>query len=128
MATETISMVRGDTKLLYLTPYFEDDEAITLESGDVMYLAIFDSEGSLLIGKCASSDDQDRDTNAVAVEIKPADTQSIEITEDTTYDWEGEIVRADGDVLTPYFRRKLKIMVDRITPEIRAIINGGESS
>lgn len=127
MATETISMVRGDTKVLYLTPYFEDDETIALESGDVMYIAIFSSDGSLVIGKRASADDQDPDTHAVTIEIRPEDTQAIEITEDTSFDWEGEIVRADGDVLTPYFRRKLKIMVDRITPEIRNTIDGGGS-
>lgn len=115
-----ISMIRGDTKTIYLSADL-DGEPIMLEDGDVLYLRIYDKD-AVIISKNASAEDQDADSCVIAVRLDPADTESIELTKESTFRWEAEIVFADGNVITPFYDRTLLIKPDKITPE-----NRGES-
>lgn len=117
-----ISMIRGDTMIMYLTPY-RDDSPIEFNDGDIFRLRIFDTDGELLISKDVTAAEQDEDTYAISVTLDAADTQSLEINKDTTYQWECEVELSDGTILTPFYNRTLLIKPDRITPDIRG---GGE--
>lgn len=112
-----ISMIRGDTKVLLLTPY-RDDEPIELAEGDVLHFRLFDN-GNVVVSKDVTAAEQDGDTYAISVVITAADTQEFDIDKDTTYSWEGEIEFADGTILTPFYNEKITIKPDKITPDKR---------
>ncbi len=115
-----ISMVRGDTKTIYLAAEI-GGELILLDAGDTLYLHIYDNN-AVIVSKKATADDQDADSYVIAVRLDPADTESIDIEKESTFRWEAEIVFADGNVVTPFYDRTLLIKPDKITPE-----NRGES-
>lgn len=112
-----LTMVRGDTKVIHLTPY-RDDEPIILEEGDILYLRVFEKD-AVIISKDVTMDSQDPDSYAILVTLEPEDTESIELTKESTFRWEAEIVFADGSVLTPFHDRTLLIKPDKITPDKR---------
>lgn len=111
------TMIRGDTKIISLTPY-RDDEPIELSDGDVLHFRIFDND-EVIISKDATANDQDGDSYAIFITLNAADTQSIEMEKERTYRWEAEIVFSDGTVLTPFYNREMIIKPDKITPDKR---------
>lgn len=111
------TMIRGDSKILSLTPY-RDDEPIELSDGDVLHFRIFDND-EVIISKDATVNDQDGDSYAIFITLNAADTQSIEMEKERTYRWEAEIVFSDGTVLTPFYNREALIKPDKITPDKR---------
>ena len=112
-----INMIRGDTKLISLTPY-RDDEPIVLAGGDILHFRVFDNE-EVIISKDATADNQDGDSYAILITLDATDTESLNVTKDRTYKWEAEIVFSDGTVLTPFHNRTLLIEPDKITPDKR---------
>lgn len=112
------TMIRGDTKVLSLTPY-RDDEPIELSDGDVLHFRVFDNNEEVIISKDVTAEDQDKDSYAISITIDAVDTQSIEIEKERTYKWEAEIVFSDGTVLTPFYDRNVLIKPDKITPDKR---------
>ena len=113
-----ITMIRGDTKVVSMTPY-RDDEPIVLSDGDILHFRIFDNNEEVIISKDVTADNQDSDSYAILVTLDAADTESIEITKECIFHWEAEIVFADGSVLTPFYDRTLLIKPDKITPDKR---------
>ena len=112
------TMVRGDTKVLALTAY-KDDEPIELSDGDVLHFRLFDENGDVIISKDATADDQDADSYEISITLDAADTQNMEMEKEQTYRWEAEIVFSDGTVLTPFYNKSAVIKPDKIVPELR---------
>lgn len=114
----SLALIRGDDRILTLTASI-DGAPLALEEGDVLRFRVFESDGSVLISKDATLEDQDTESLAISLALTAADTEGIDIEADTTLRWEAEIVFADGRVLTPFYNRTLVIKPDRITPDMR---------
>lgn len=114
-----ISMIRGDDVYVYLLPTI-DGVGVALEEGDLLRFKVFAADGSVMISKTATVEDQDENTLEITIKIAAADTESLDISAPTVYRWEGELYSAEsGDYCTPFYQRTLEIKPDDITPGVR---------